>query len=181
MGLSLRKVHLWLGLVVALPVLAWSVSGFFLAVPPGAVQGEPYSVIEPQQVLLSPIGAMEAVEKHLGKPPELTSITLEQRGKRAVYSVFGKNGAFRVDAESGEVSKPPPPSRATVWIRNAHFFNFAGAARTAVLLGFSLLSACLALSGIWMGVGFLRKRASGSIPSGKENRKEAHGDRAPGV
>lgn len=158
MGLALRKIHLWLGFLVGLPVLAWSISGFFLAIPPGAVQGEPYSVIEPRRVVLTPAGATEAVERHLGKPPELTAISLEQRGDKAVYSVFGKNGAFLVNAETGEISKPPPPSQTTTWIRHAHFFNFAGAYKTILLLVLSFLSACSTLSGLLLAFGWLRAK-----------------------
>lgn len=158
MGLAVRRLHLLLGLVVGIPVLCWSISGFLLAVPPGAVEGEPYSVIEPRRVVLTPAGAIEAVDKHLGKPSELTAISLEQRGEKAIYSVFGKNGAFLVDAETGMVSKPPGPSRKTTWIRNAHFFNFAGSWKTSLLLLFSFLSACSTLSGLWLVVGYLRRR-----------------------
>lgn len=143
-------------MLVGIPVLAWCVSGFFLAIPPGAVQGEPYVVIEPRRVVLTPAGAISAVEKHLGKPPELTAISLEQRGENAVYSVFGKNGAFLVNATTGEVSKPPAPSTKTSWVRNAHFFNFAGRWKTVFLLVFSFLSACSTLSGLWLALGWLR-------------------------
>lgn len=139
-------------------MLAWSISGFLLAVPPGAIEGEPYSVIEPRRVLISPAGAIEAVDKHLGKPSELTAISLEQRGNKATYSAFGKNGAFLIDAETGAVGKPPPPSKRTVWIRNAHFFHFAGSWKTTLLLLFSFLSACLTFSGFWMVGGYLRRR-----------------------
>ena len=158
MGLAARKLHLWLGLLVGIPLLAWCVSGFFLAIPPGAVQGEPYSVIEPQRVVLTPAGAISAVEKHLGKPPELTAISLEQRGERAQYSVFGKNGSYLVNAETGEVTKPPAPSKTTSWIRNAHFFNFAGGWKTSLLLLFSILAGCSVLSGLWLALGYFRRR-----------------------
>ncbi len=158
MGLALRKLHLWLGVLIGIPLLAWCVSGFFLAIPPGAVQGEPYSVIEPRRVVLTPAGAISAVEKHLGKPPELTSIGLEQRGERAQYAVFGKNGSYLVNAETGEVSKPPAPSKTTSWIRNAHFFNFAGGWKTSLLLVCSFLAGCSVLSGLWLAVGYFRRR-----------------------
>ena len=163
MGLALRKLHLWLGLLVGIPVLAWSISGFFLAIPPGAVEGEPYVVIEPRRVVLTPAGAIWAVEKHLGKSPELTAISLEQRGENAAYSVFGKNGAFLVNATTGEVSKPPAPSGKTNWVRNAHFFNFAGRHKTTLLLLFSFLSACSTLSGLWLALGWLKSRR-GPVP-----------------
>lgn len=146
----LRRLHLWLGLAVSVPVLAWSISGFLLAIPPGVVEGEPYVVIDARRVSISPAEAVEAVDNHLGKRCEPTAITLEQRGKNARYSVFGKQGSFRVDAQTGEVTKPPPPSPKTRWIRHAHFFNFAGSGKTALLLLFSLLTACSTLSGLWL-------------------------------
>ena len=145
-----------MGLAVSIPVLAWSVSGFLLAIPPGVVEGEPYVVVDARRVNLSPAEAVVAVNKHLGEACEPTAITLEQRGETARYSVFGKQGAFRVDAQTGEVTKPPPPSQKTRLIRHAHFFNFAGAWNTALLLLFSLLSACSTLSGLWLASNFVR-------------------------
>lgn len=139
-------------------MLAWSVSGFLLAIPPGAIEGEPYVAIDARQVSLTPAGAVVAVDKHLGKPCEPTAITLEQRGESARYSVFGKQGSFRVDAQTGEVTKPPPPSAKTRWIRHAHFFNFAGSWKTALLLLFSLLSTCSTLSGLWLATTTLKNK-----------------------
>jgi uncharacterized iron-regulated membrane protein len=150
------RLHLGLGLIVSLPVLAWSLSGFLLAIPPGVVEGEPYRVIVPELAALTPAAVMEAVDNHLGKPAELTSMSLEQRGDRARYSVFGKNGAFLVDAQTGLVSNPPPPSRKTKWVRQAHFFNFAGSWNTALLLFFSLVSALSTLSGLCLLVFYFR-------------------------
>ena len=154
----LRRLHLWLRLAVSIPVLAWSVSGFLLAIPPGVVEGEPYVAIDARRVNLSPAEAVVAVDKHLGKACEPTAITLEQRGETARYSVFGKQGSFRVDAQTGEVTKPPPPSQKTKLIRHAHFFNFAGGWNTALLLLFSLLSACSTLSGLWLATTTFKKR-----------------------
>ncbi|HIB69084.1 MAG TPA: PepSY domain-containing protein [Phycisphaerales bacterium] len=143
-----RRFHFFLGILTALPILAWGVSGFFLSLPPSVSKGVPYSVIESHRISITPSGVIEAVELHLGEPPELTSMSLEQRGDKAVYSAFGKKGAFLVDAVSGKVSKPPPPSRLTRWIRNAHFFNFAGSSRTTLLMLFSFLTVCLVVSGV---------------------------------
>lgn len=151
-----RRLHLWLGLAVSLPVLAWSVSGFFLALPPGSVGGEPYAVIDPGRVNLTPSQVKIAVDRHLGKPSNLTSISLEQRGSKATYSAFGQEGAFLVDAESGEVGKPPPPPARVKWVRTAHFFNFAGQWRTALLLLFSLLSSLSTVSGLWLAWAYFR-------------------------
>jgi uncharacterized iron-regulated membrane protein len=142
---------------VSLPVLAWSLSGFLLAVPPGILEGEPYAVIEPRRVKISPAGAVKAVDDHLGKSSEITAISLEQRGQKATYSLFGKTGAFLVDAQTGELSTPPPPSKKTLWIRQAHFFSFAGPWKTALLMIFSLLSACSTLSGLGLMMRYLRK------------------------
>lgn len=147
---SARRLHYLLGLVVGLPLLAWSISGFFLAIPPGVVAGEPYSVIEPQRVRLTPAQASQAVDLQLGRAFEPTSISLEQRGNKVTYALFGQGGAYLVDAESGEVRRQPPPSRTTRWIRHAHFFNFAGSWRTRLLLLLSFLSACLVGSGLWL-------------------------------
>ncbi len=154
----IRRVHLWLGLAVSIPVFSWSLSGFLLALPPEMREGEPYAIIERQRVLVSPVQAIQAVDEFLGIESQLTSLNLEQRGQNPIYRAFGKYGGFLVDAQTGEVRPAPPPSKQTSWIRNAHFFNFAGPARTMLLLIFSFLAGCSALSGILLALGTLRGR-----------------------
>lgn len=154
----LRLIHIYLGLAVSLPVLAWSVSGFFLALPPGAISGEPYNVVETHRIKVTAEEALEAVQKFSGQEPKATSIGLEQRGETIRYSIFGKGGSFRVNAVTGVVSKPPPTPHKTKLIRHAHFFNFSGAWRTSLLLLFSSLTALSTLSGLVLLVFYFRRR-----------------------
>lgn len=156
--MSLRQLHLILGLLVSLPVLGWSISGFFLALPPGAVSGEPYQAIEPARLSVSPAQALEIAQKQQGADSKITSLSLEQRGGKAVYSAFGSGGGILIDASTGVVSKPPPTPPSTKLLRHAHFYNFAGSWKTAILLLFSLLSACSTLSGLWLAVGWWRHK-----------------------
>ena len=144
----LLRSHLFLGILVSLPVLAWSISGFFLALPPGAVTGEPYQAIEASQVVVSPAEALSLLAKHLKTDPQVTSLGLEQRGGHPRYSAFGQQGAFKIDAVTGVISKPEGPSAKTRLVRHAHFFNFAGSGRTYLLLLCALLSSVSTLSGI---------------------------------
>ncbi len=153
-----RKLHLFLGLLVGLPLLAWSASGFYLALPPGAVSGEPYQGIEAAKVVLSPAEALEIARKSLGDEAKVTALTLEQRGGKARYSVFSSQGSLLVDASSGETSKPPPTSRLNRMVRHAHFYNFAGAWSTTLLLVFSALALLSTLSGLWLAAVWLRRR-----------------------
>ncbi len=164
--MSLRQLHLILGLLVSLPVLGWSISGFFLALPPGAVSGEPYQAIEPAKLAISPARALEIAQQQQGADSKITALSLEQRSGKAVYSAFGSGGGVLIDASTGTVSKPPPTPPSTKLLRHAHFYNFAGSWKTTILLLFSLLSACSTLSGLVLAVRWwgYRPRMSKSVP-----------------
>lgn len=163
-----RRLHILLGIVVSVPVLAWSLSGFFLALPPGSVSGEAYRVIETERIKVSPAMAAAIVTTKVGGKSTITSLGLEQRGEFLRYSVFAGGQSYWVNAESGELSQPPPPSPRTRWVRHAHFFNFAGSHRTLILVGFSLLAALSVASGLLLVATEVRKRmrASPGRPAG---------------
>lgn len=154
----LHRLHILLGVVVSLPILAWSVSGFFLALPPGTVSGEPYRVIETSRILISPAQAADIVTRAVGGESTITSLGLEQRGDFIRYTAFASGQSYWVNAETGEVSQPPPPSPRTRWVRQAHFYNFAGSHRIAILALFSVLAALSAGSGLILVILEARKR-----------------------
>lgn len=156
-SLWLHRIHILLGLLVSLPVLAWSLSGLLLALPPGSISGEPYRTIEFSRVKVTPREAATILSEHTGST-RFTALTLEQRGDDLRYSAFASDGAYRVNAMNGEVTKPEPPSARTRWIRQAHFFNFAGSSRTALLMGFCLLTALSTLSGLALLALWIRRR-----------------------
>ena len=143
-----RNIHLILGALVCIPTLMWCISGFFLALPPGTIKGEPYRPVEMSKVKLSPAAAIESLNAELGEAFEPTSVALEQRGEQPRFSVFAKGKSYYIDAGSGRVTAAPPPSRLKRWIRNAHFFNFAGSYRTRLLQIFSALAALSTCSGL---------------------------------
>lgn len=144
----LLRIHLVLGMLVTLPLLAWSASGFFLALPTGSVSGQAYRMIDFDSVKLTPAQAKTALESELGRPVTTSSLTIEQRGPAPRYSAFVAGKTYWVDAKHGSISQPPPPSPMTQWVRDAHFFNFAGPFRNGFLIGFSLLAFLSSLSGM---------------------------------
>lgn len=147
-----------LGLLVSLPVLGWSISGFFLALPPGAIQGEPYRAIDPARVTIGAVEALEIATAELGPQAQVSALNLEQRGESAFYSAFGGGEALSIDATTGVVSRPEATPASTKLLRHAHFYNFAGPARTWLLLLFSLLSACSSGTGLWLAARWFWRR-----------------------
>jgi hypothetical protein len=153
----LRKIHLILGLLVSLPVLGWSISGFFLALPPAKNSSEAYQAIEVSKVLLTSADALRIANDQLGPGANITSLSLEQRGGSSFYSVFGSGGALRIDATTGQVRQPVATPTSTNLLRHAHFYNFAGRWRTMILLLLSALSACSTLTGLMLFGGWLAR------------------------
>src|ERR1051325_5543617 len=137
------RVHTWLGLVVALPVLAWGSSGLLYAWPE-AVEGGKVERIDAARVKVSPQEALSRASEFAGRELPTTALTLVMRGGRPVYQAVGGMGAdsLLVDAETGAVIKTPPPGMLTRYFRQAHFYFFAGRWQVPLLVLFSALS-CL--------------------------------------
>ena len=60
------RTHLWLGIIVAVPVLAWASSGLLYAWP-NAVEGGEIEKIEVSRVRVTPAEAMQRANEFAGK------------------------------------------------------------------------------------------------------------------
>lgn len=147
------RMHIWLGLIVAIPVFAWASSGLLYAWP-NAVEGGKIESIAPARVKITPSEAMQRADEFAGRKLPTTALTLLMREGRPVYQVVGGVGAdsLLVDAETGNVIKTPPPGTLTRYFRQAHFYFFAGSWQVPLLVAFSALAGLSALSGIYLNV-----------------------------
>jgi uncharacterized iron-regulated membrane protein len=153
------RTHIWLGLIIALPVLAWASSGLLYAWPK-AVEGGKIESIAPGRVQITPAEALQRADEFAGRKLPTTALTLLMRGGRPVYQAVGGMGADSVliDAETGEVMKTPPPAILTRYSRQAHFYFFAGSWQVPLLVAVSALTCLSALSGIYLNVVLWRTR-----------------------
>jgi len=145
------QMHLWLGLLVSIPVLAWAFSGFLYSLP-NTVEGNKIDVIDQEKVKVSPSEAIQKAHKLAGKTLPTTALTLLMRDGKPYYQAVGGMGmdSILVDAETGEVLITPPPNLATRFFRQAHFYYFAGSWQVTLLLIFSALACLSAITGIYL-------------------------------
>ncbi len=156
------QAHLWLGLFVSIPVLAWALSGFMYAVP-NTVEGGTVEKIDSTRVKISPPEAMQKANALAGKELPTTALTLLMKNGKPQYQSIGGLGAdsIFIDAETGEARMSDPPSLRTRFFRQAHFYYFAGSWQVTLLMIFSLLASLSALTGIYLNLNywiFSRKR-----------------------
>lgn len=145
------QLHLWLGLFVSIPVLAWAASGFLYALP-NTVEGNKIDVIDQPKVKIAPVEAIQKAHDLAGKTLPTTALTLLMRDGKPFYQVVGGMGmdSILVNAETGEVLITPEPKFATRFFRQAHFYYFAGSWQVPLLILFSLLASLSALTGIYL-------------------------------
>ncbi len=153
MGRFIYRAHIWLGVVVAVPVLAWATSGLLYAWP-GAVEGGKIEVIDAARVRVSPTEAVRRAHEFAGRQLPTTALTLLTRDGRPVYQAVGGMGAdsLLIDAETGTVIQTPPPGALTRYFRQAHFYYFAGSWQVALLILLAALASLSALTGIYLNV-----------------------------
>src|SRR4051812_24994184 len=157
------RAHTWLGLMVAVPVLAWASSGLLYAWPE-AVEGGKVERIDAARVRLNPQEALRHANEFAGRALPTTALTLLMREGRPVYQAVGGMGAdsLLIDAETGDVIQTPPPGTLTRYFRQAHFYFFAGGWQTFLLIVMAGLACASAVSGIYLNITYwLGKRASG--------------------
>jgi uncharacterized iron-regulated membrane protein len=146
-------MHLWLGIFVAIPVLAWALSGFLYALP-NTVEGGTIEKIDPARVKITPAEAIESANALAAKTLPTTALTLLMKDGKPVYQSIGGLGAdsIFIDAETGEAKMSEPPTWKTQFFRQAHFYYFAGSWQVAFLLLFSFLASLLAGGGIYLNI-----------------------------
>jgi uncharacterized iron-regulated membrane protein len=147
------RAHIWLGLIVAVPVLAWASSGLLYAWP-NAVEGGKIDTIDASRVRVSPSEALSKASEFAERKLPTTALTLLMRDGRPVYQAIGGMGAdsLLIDAETGTVIKTPPPAPLTRYFRQAHFYFFAGEWQVTLLVVLSALACVSALSGLYLNL-----------------------------
>jgi uncharacterized iron-regulated membrane protein len=145
------QMHLWLGIFVSIPVLAWALSGFLYALP-NTVEGGSVEKIDSVRVKIAPAEAMQKANELAGKTLPTTALTLLMKDGRPVYQSIGGLGAdsIFIDAETGEAKLSAPPNLKTRFFREAHFYYFAGSWQVTLLIVFSLLASLSAITGIYL-------------------------------
>ena len=145
------QLHLWLGLFVSIPVLAWALSGLLYALP-NTVEGGSVEKIDAARVKITPSDAMQKANELAGKTLPTTALTLLMKDGKPVYQSIGGLGAdsIFIDAESGIAQMSAPPSLKTQFFRQAHFYYFAGSWQVMLLIVFSALACFSALTGIYL-------------------------------
>ncbi len=157
------QTHLWLGLFVSIPVLAWALSGFMYALP-NTVEGGTIEKIDSSRIKIAPDIAMQKANELAGKQLPTTALTLLMKDGKPVYQSIGGLGAdsIFIDAETGVAKMSDPPNLKTRFFREAPFYYFAGSWQVALLIIFSLLACLSALTGIYLNIvywiGKLRSR-----------------------
>lgn len=145
------QLHLILGIVVSIPVLAWALSGFLYALP-NMVEGGSVEKIDASRVTVTPADAMSKANELAAKQLPTTALTLLMKDGRPQYQSIGGLGAesIFIDAETGEARMSAPPSFKTRFFREAHFYYFTGSWQVTFLLIFSGLAALSAITGIYL-------------------------------
>lgn len=149
----LYRLHIWLGLVVAVPVLAWASSGLLYALP-NTVEGGEVETIDASRLRISPSEALSKASEFAGRKLPTTALTLLMRDGRPVYQAIGGMGAdsLLIDAETGTVIRTPPPGVLTRYFRQAHFYFFAGEWQVRLLVGLSALACISAITGLYLNL-----------------------------
>src|SRR6185295_17424291 len=121
---------------------------------PNTVEGGKIETIDATRVRMTPSDALVKASEFAGKRLPTTALTLLMRDGRPVYQSIGGMGAdsLLVDAETGTVTKTPPPGLLTRYFRQAHFYFFAGTWQVPLLILFSFLACASALSGIYLNL-----------------------------
>jgi uncharacterized iron-regulated membrane protein len=147
------KLHIWLGLIVAIPVLAWASSGLLYAWP-SAVEGGKIESIDATRVRVLPSEALAKAGEFAGRKLPTTALTLLMRDGRPVYQAVGGMGvdSLLIDAETGVVVTTPPPGRLTRYFRQAHFYFFAGSWQVPLLIALAALTCISAGSGLYLNL-----------------------------
>ncbi len=113
---GLNRLHIWLGWIVGIQILLWTVSGLFMVLRPiEEVRGEH----------LRPAPAPLAAERLVapGLLPEarpVKALALEMRGARPIWVIrFADGGARIADARTGRFLRAPDAPTIAGWARNA--------------------------------------------------------------
>jgi len=122
---SLRRIHIWLGWIVGLPILLWVLSGLIMVIRPiETVRGEGL-ISEPAPIALS----APLVPPQIGPRP-VASLVLEQRSRGPVWVIRYTDGASRTaDSTTGRFLPKLTAADAAEAVRS----RYTGTARIAAI------------------------------------------------
>jgi hypothetical protein len=122
---SLRRIHIWLGWIVGLPILLWVVSGLVMVIRPiETVRGEGLIGDPPRIALSAPL-----VAPQIGPRP-VASLVLEQRSRGPVWIIRYADGASRTaDPVTGRLLPKLTAAEAAETVRS----RYTGTARIAAI------------------------------------------------
>ncbi|MCM3903290.1 MAG: PepSY domain-containing protein [Pyrinomonadaceae bacterium] len=169
------RIHTWLGILVAIPVLAWASSGLLYAWP-NTIEGGSVANIEAARVVITPDDAMTRANQFAGRQLPTTALTLLMRDGKPMYQAIGGMGAdsLLIDAGTGTVTKSPPPGLLTRYFRQAHFYFFAGSWQVPLLILFAALACASAVSGIYLNLKlWLEKGLKAGFTQSRKRGKDA--------
>lgn len=132
---SLTRWHVWLGWLIALPLILWCATGLFMAARPiEEVRGEhlkrPRPPLRVPDMLRSPAAPPEWDEFPGGEPLQMQSLSLEMQPRGPVWIVGMPDGlVLRADPSTGALLRPVEADEAAAIARAA----FAGTARLVEL------------------------------------------------
>jgi hypothetical protein len=100
--LFFRRVHKWIGLILGLQFVIWTVSGAIMAVlDMETVSGGPRPPAVEAKALPQPGNAWPIVQRALGSEP-ITTVSVRQMLDRHVYEVGTGDGTRLFDAQNGQ-------------------------------------------------------------------------------
>lgn len=146
----LARVHLVLGLLVAVPTFFWAASGLLYSLP-GQVQGSSFGHVDPGAVRIEAIEALKLV----GKP--VSALTLQNRDGRTEWDAIAGLDELHIDAHSGAVEEVRTGAR-TRFFRQAHFWWFLGGVQRLAVPFFALLACASSVTGLLLAQRSLRRR-----------------------
>ncbi len=144
----LLRVHVYLGLLCALPLFGWTSSGLLGALPRTATTGVTYQKVQLERLKIGPLEAAQRA-RELGAG-QASSLTLQQADGNLSWQVVAGGRAVRVDAETGTASWADPPGWTSRYFSQAHFLWFTGPLRMWLLVGFTLALLALLATGLML-------------------------------
>lgn len=140
------NLHLFLGLLCALPLFLWASSGLLGALPRAATTGVAYQKLELERLKVGPEEAARKA-RELGSD-RVSSMTLQQADGKLSWQLVAGGRAVRVDAETGETAWADPPGWTSRYFSQAHFLFFAGPLQQPLLIGFTVGLLALLATGL---------------------------------
>ena len=152
---KIHIAHIWLGMFIAIPMFAWSFSGFIYTLPDKSQAGR-YEVIATDAIKIDAKKAIKSAEEFAGGDAKVSSMTLQKKNGVVEYVAIAGVRSITVNAETGKAANTPESSWIMPFFRQAHFFFFAYPYNTLLTAFFSFLCCLSVASGVILNVMYWR-------------------------